>query len=81
MDGQVVRQLDVGHTAGQINDMPQPVFHTVRDVEPYTLTLMRLALGKRGDWGHLDVDTGVYTPASPDPGFTARYAALNPHLR
>jgi hypothetical protein len=79
----VMSDLDVGHMAGGVNDVPRHVYHEVTDIhEPgRTLTLMVCDRGVRGAWGYLDVTTGEHLPVAPDPDFGAKFAALNPHRR
>jgi len=82
VDGAVREELGVAHRAGQINAVPRAVYHEVLEVhEPgNTLTLIVCGHGVGGDWGYLDTITGEHTPTQRDPDFSARYAALNPHL-
>ncbi|MEU6355956.1 hypothetical protein ABZ896_42710 [Streptomyces sp. NPDC047072] len=44
-----------------------------------TMSLMLCGRGERGTWDYLDPDTGRRIPAAPDPSFSARLRALNPH--
>ena len=82
-DGSTVRaDLGVEHTAGGVNAVPRTVYHEVTAIHDpgRTLTLMVCGRGERGTWGYLDMATGEHRRAAPDPGFSARIAALNPHL-
>lgn len=82
-DGAVVAELDVDHLAPTVNSVGLNTYHEVTEIhEPgRTLTLMVCGAGQRGRWGYLDVATGEHRRVQPDPHFTARLAALNPHLR
>lgn len=78
--GHVHADLGVEHRSGGSNVVDHELRHEVVDVEPGTMTLMVCDRGRRGDWGHLDVDTGVEIVGQPVDGFDAMFAALNPHL-
>ena len=59
--------------------------HLVVYVEPGTVT--RMECGPLGgteppgaSWGYLDTVTGEHVPATPDPEFRARLAAINPWM-
>ncbi|MEU7044920.1 hypothetical protein AB0A77_28230 [Streptomyces varsoviensis] len=75
-------EMGVEHRSGGANIIPRDLFHEVTAIhEPgRTLSLMVCGRGRRGSWGYLDPDTGQCTPVRPDPGFTDRFAALNPHI-
>lgn len=83
--GRSVRDnLGVSHRAGGANDMPLNVCHEVTGIHRPgdTLTLMVCGRLTRDTWGYLvDTDTARIVPAAPDPRFTARLRALNPHQR
>lgn len=73
--------VPVEHVAGGTNVVPRDLYHEVTEIHDRTLSLMVCGRGLRGTWGYLDLDTGCHRPAEPDPHFSARFAALNPHLR
>jgi hypothetical protein len=80
--GQLVRSV-ARHQAGAANTIGRRDYHEVTAIhEPgATLTLMSCGPGARNGWGYLDTDTGLHVPLTPDPAFSVRFAALNPHLR
>lgn len=80
--GTVHEQRDVQHQVGGVNDMPKTTYHKVTAIhEPgNTLSLMLIdGVGKRGDWGYWNLITGKHEPVTPDPEFTRKLRALNPH--
>lgn len=69
---------------GDVNALPNCVFHTVDEVLPGTVTRMVTGpLVEGGDWGYL-ID-GAYVSAKDDPypnvDFFDQLCALNPHKR
>ncbi|MEU7162228.1 hypothetical protein AB0A98_38305 [Streptomyces chrestomyceticus] len=80
-DGHVRADLAVAHRSGTVNEIDRALYHEVTGIhEPgRTLSLMVCGPGVRGSWGYLDPDTGRCVPSAPDPGFTDRLRALNPH--
>ena len=83
--GLVDVQQGITHRAGQRNHIPLQTFHEVTKIhEPgRTVSLMDCDFGRKNGWGHLDPETGLYTPvlSSPaEPGFKERLHELNPHL-
>jgi hypothetical protein len=82
-NGTVRDNLGVVHREGGTNAISREVYHEVTGLRPdydgHVLTLMVCGRGQRGTWGYLDIDTAEHTLAAPDPAFTARLAALNPH--
>lgn len=84
-DGKVIVE-EKTYRKGDINDMPDNVFHVVHDVQPKTVT--RLTCGKaapNNEWGYLDTTTGAYTsardPKFADNEFIDKLRAINPHMR
>ncbi|MER5301358.1 hypothetical protein ABT039_18050 [Streptomyces lasiicapitis] len=79
--GAVRADHGVEHCRGGINTVPREIYHEVTDIhEPgRTLTLMVCGPGERGRWGYLDTTTGQHRAPGPDPGFSARLKAINPH--
>lgn len=80
---QVRTEYNVAHDFGTANEVPKSLYHEVTEIhgEPgRTLTLMVCGYGTRGDWGYLDVTSGAHVPIQPDPDFSARFRAFNPHL-
>jgi len=71
--------------AGDFNTVPQDAFHTVRNVQPGTVTLMRCGALVTNDWGYLNVEDGTFTAWNQfpftDPDFITNLRAINPHLR
>jgi hypothetical protein len=78
--GAVVAQLGVVHASPAVNAVDHDTFHEVRAVHApgRTMSLMVCGRGQRGDWGHLDIDTGEAHRSQPVVGFDAMLAALNP---
>jgi len=63
---------------GDINDMPREYFHMVTKVIPGTITAM-VCIDKPGvAWGYIDPETGIYSPAAPDPNFLENLKKINP---
>ncbi|WP_190824822.1 hypothetical protein [Saccharopolyspora pogona] len=80
---QVRTEFNVTHEFGTANTVPKELYHEVTEIhgEPgRTLTLMVCERGTRGDWGYLDIGTGAHRQIAPDPEFSSRFAAMNPHL-
>lgn len=84
--GNISQTRGVTHAAGGTNSIGLTTFHEVTRVhEPgRTLSLMDCDLGRKGGWGYLDPDSGLYIPnkQSPiDPRFKSLFLDRNPHLR
>jgi hypothetical protein len=82
VEGQdVTATLGLRHVSPAANTLDHATYHEVSAVhEPgKTLSLMVCSAWRRGDWGHLDVDTGRHIPLEADPDFDAKFAALNRH--
>lgn len=78
--GHVHADLGVEHRGpGAANTVDHDLFHEVVEVEPGTMTLMVCDRGRRGDWGHLDVDTGADILGQPVADFDDMFRALNSH--
>ncbi|MFE7116616.1 hypothetical protein ACFU99_14505 [Streptomyces sp. NPDC057654] len=77
----VLAQRGVEHREGDVNEVPRRIYHEATDIHDpsRTLTLMMCGPGQRGTWGYLDTSTGQHIPVQPDPEFTSRLKALNPH--
>jgi hypothetical protein len=70
------------HQAGDVNVVLHTTYHEVVGLlMPGTCTFLVSGPGTPNDWGYLDLDTGRHCPYEVDPGFDARFAALNPHRR
>lgn len=71
----------VTHASPGANQVDHDLFHEVTRIHDpgRTLTLMICKAGKRGDWCHLDVDTGADIHDQPVTDFPAMLARLNPH--
>ena len=75
------------YVAGDVNDMPAGVYHTVDSVMPGTVTHMVCGeLVPGGLWGHLldlegPLPVGREVPAGKDVKFLRQMWALNPHMR
>lgn len=72
------------YRAGDVNDLPVGVFHTVDEVLPGTVTRMETGpLVEGGDWGYLI--GGEYVSSTDDPypnaDFFQQLCELNPHKR
>tara|TARA_R110000822_G_scaffold59108_2_gene147680 strand:- start:372 stop:929 length:558 start_codon:yes stop_codon:yes gene_type:complete len=73
------------YRAGDVNDMPASVFHTVGEVLPGTVTRMETGpIVEGGDWGYLI--KGKYVSAKDDvvyqnSNFFGELCAINPHKR
>lgn len=78
--GNVESDPGVEHRSGSNNIVDHDLFHEVVEVEPGTMTLMVCERGRRGDWTHLNVDTGEDIDGQPVDGFDEMFAALNGHL-
>jgi hypothetical protein len=71
------------YRAGDVNDMPASVYHTVDEVLPGTVTRMETGpIVEGGDWGYLI--KGKYVSAKDDvvhknSNFFKELCALNPH--
>lgn len=77
----VVKSEECAYSRGDTNVVDTNIFHLVTKVEPGTVT--RMTCGKASDgneWGYLDVNSGTYTPAEPDPTFLERLRANNRFL-
>src|SRR5919106_4229624 len=73
---QVTTEYNVAHRFGTSYQVPKHLYHEVTDIhgEPgRAMTLMVCGVGKRGDWGYLDVDTGAHRQIEPDPDFSKRF--------
>jgi hypothetical protein len=76
--------VEMTHRAGDTNEIPLDLFHEVTNVLDPGRTLTLMVCGRSmgiGSWGHLDPDTGQYTPNTPDPQFMALLRDRNPHQR
>jgi hypothetical protein len=81
--GLIAALLGAQHQAGGTNRVPLTAYHEVTAIHEPGRTLSLMVCGPRHPqgWGYLDVRTGTHRPAPADPTFSARLAALNPHLR
>lgn len=71
---------DVTHASPGANTVDHDLFHEVSRIHDpgKTLTLMICKDGQRGDWCHLDVDTGADIHDQPVTDFSAMLTRLNP---
>lgn len=72
-------ETSVMHSSPDANEVPHEVWHEVDWCEPGTMSLMVCGYGKFGNWGHLDVTTGVRRKDQPVAGFENMFKRLNPH--
>jgi len=78
----VREQLGVQHQAGDTNNLAKTTYHKVTDIHApgRTLSLMLIdGVGTRGDWGYWNLLAGVHERVTPDPDFSRKLRALNPH--
>lgn len=78
--GKVKKEIRTYRT-GEVNSFSDKIFHLVTHVDPGTVS--RMVCGrtvKDNAWGYLDIVTGKYTKAEPDPNFIERLRANNRFL-
>lgn len=76
-----VRSETKTYRQGDTNVCPRHVFHIVTEILPGTVT--RMVCGKASEnnaWGYLDIKTGEFTLAEPDPNFLERLRNNNRFL-
>lgn len=62
--------------AGERNVIKYDVFHLVTEVQDHTVTKMKCGRNEN-EWGYLDVHTGGFKVAEPDPTFLEKLNKLN----
>lgn len=77
-DDGTIKHATLVMRVGDVNKVSRRIFHRVTDVLLGTVTNMVTGPAQPdNEWGYLNIESGVYTRATKDPGFTARLHANN----